>query len=220
MNEEERKDAYGASVSPPSEERQSNNEKLYNLFHDRVSGFVSSRVHNRHDAEDITADIFLKLYSLPEPVDPERKGASTYIFKVTQSVLCDYMRKKSPSCELKEDSVSTIDPSSDLDDMLSHLDKALGALTLREREIVVLRYYDELPHMEIASRLGLSCTNVRQICHNALKKLKREIERLMNERGDDELVSVTGGLNLEYASPLMMEDEIDDAVNKGGCGAL
>ena len=56
-------------------------------------------------------------------------------------------------------------------------DNALETLSEREKEIVILHYYDGLKHIEISKKLGLSYTSERQICHVAIKKLRKEIEK-------------------------------------------
>ncbi len=54
---------------------------------------------------------------------------------------------------------------------------ALGRLDPRRRAAVVLRYYADLPHAEIAELLGCRPATVRTSIHRALTQLRREIER-------------------------------------------
>ncbi len=139
-----------------------------------------NRLCNRTDAEDLTSEVFLKLYSMSNGFDLERNGVATYVFKVMQSVLIDFYRKKRIHCTELEAVLNSLihyDDYGDLEGELVALDNALEALSEREKEIVILHYYDGLKHLEIAKKLGLSYTNERQICHVALKKLRKEIEK-------------------------------------------
>lgn len=194
--------------------------QLYTKYHDKVFGYVMNRLQNRAEAEDVTSDVFLKLYSRPEKIEIGREGVSTYVFKVTQSVLYDHYRKNKDVCAPLDD-VAHFDDTGDLDEMLEYLNDALDTISVREKEIVILHYYDGLDHKEIALRMGLSYTNVRQICHVALKKLKSAMEESMNGGkrkmaiDDDDLPSVTGGLKLEYAGP-----SLGDAKDKTVCGNI
>ncbi len=199
---------------------------LYTRYRDKVFGYIFNRLGNRGDAEDLTAEVFLKLYSRSDKIDIERRGISTFVFKVTQSVLFDHYRKNKLIC-LPLENVAHHDETDDLDEMLVHLNAALDTLTPREKEIVILHYYDGMSHIEIARRMGLSYTNVRQICHVAIKKLRKAIEENMNGKertaehlADDELPLVTGGLNAVYDITQSGTDELEDVVNKGGCGTL
>ncbi len=54
---------------------------------------------------------------------------------------------------------------------------ALGRLDPRRRAAVVLRYYADLPHAEIAVLLGCRPATVRTSIHRALAQLRQEIER-------------------------------------------
>lgn len=199
---------------------------LYTLYHDKVFGYILNRLHDRNDAEDITSEVYLRLFSKSDGFDLDHNGASTYIFKVTQSVLADFHRKKKIVCTQLED-IAHFDEKDDLDDMLVHLNNALETLSEREKEIVILHYYDGLGHKEISKKMGLSYTNERQICHVAIKKLRKDIERRMdspNTRkvpiGDESLKVVSGGLVETYGYSSLNTNEIDDAKNKGGCGSL
>ncbi len=175
-------------------------ENLYKLYHDKVFGYLSARLNNRADAEDITSDVFLKLYSKSDDFDLERKGAASYIFKVTQSTLYDFYRKNKVSfVPLDEFRLGDKESYSDedLDDTLELLDKAISTLSGRERDIIILHYYDGISHKEIAEKMGLSYTNVQQISYVAIKKLKEKMNMDfvdVLELDESALNSVSGGL--------------------------
>ncbi len=139
-----------------------------------------NRVRSRPDAEDITSEIFLKLYSMADGFDPKKKGAASYIFRVMQTTLADFYRRNKFLCVAPENLVD-ISVGEDFDDMLSELDRALDTLTEREREIVILHYYHGLSHREISEKMHLSYTNVRQLCHVSIKKLRKVMKELCEE---------------------------------------
>lgn len=60
------------------------------------------------------------------------------------------------------------------DDRLTVL-RALAGLTERERAVVVLRYYEDLPDEAIADAIGCSRPTVRSLVHRALPKLRAEL---------------------------------------------
>lgn len=65
-------------------------------------------------------------------------------------------------------------PSLVTDDQITMLE-ALMRLSERERCVVVLRYYEDLPDDEIAQVLGCSRSTVRSLVHRALPKLRVEL---------------------------------------------
>lgn len=135
--------------------------EVYSLYYDKVFGYVQNRVRNKADAEDITSEVFLKIFSKPDALDLKRPGASTYIFRVMQTTLADFYRRNRIVCIPLEEAADETEEEDDLDALLVSLDKALGTLEERELAIVILHYYHGLSHKEIAEKMHLSYTNVR-----------------------------------------------------------
>ncbi len=150
-------------------------QDIYNLYYDKVFGYVLNRVHSRADAEDIASEVFLKIFSKAEEFDLKRAGASTYIFRTMQTALTDFYRKNSMICTPLEEITYGQEPSENPDAMLEALNKALDILPQRELAVIVRHYYHGLSHREIAKKMHLSYVNVRQLCHVALKKLRKEM---------------------------------------------
>ena len=157
--------------------KENKQEEIYNLYYNKVFGYVMNRVQNRANAEDITSEIFLKLISKSEEFDLKKPGASTYIFRVMQTTLTDFYRKNKMVYTSLEEIADEVDKTEDMDAELEILNRALDVLSERELAIVILHYYHGLSHKEIAGKMHLSYTNVRQLCHVALKKLRKEMEK-------------------------------------------
>lgn len=151
--------------------------EVYRLYYNKVFGYVLNRVHSRADAEDISSDVFLKVFLKSDEFDLHRSGASTYIFRVMQTTLADFYRKNRIVYTSLEEVSDEIDETENLDELLTFLDDALDTLTERELAIVILHYYHGLNHKEVAKKMQLSYVNVRQICHVALEKLRKEMEK-------------------------------------------
>ena len=151
--------------------------EVYSLYYNKVFGYVLNRVRSRADAEDITSEVFLKVFSKSDEFDLHRSGASTYIFRVMQTTLADFYRKNRIVYTSLEEVSDEIDETENLDELLTFLDDALDTLTERELAIVILHYYHGLSHKEVAKKMQLSYVNVRQICHVALEKLRKELEK-------------------------------------------
>ena len=147
--------------------------EVYSLYYNKVFGYVLNRVHNKADAEDITSEVFLKIFSKSDELDLERPGVSTYIFRVMQTTLADFYRRNRIVYIPLEEVAGKTDEVEDLDELLVALDNALDTLEERELAIVIMHYYHGLSHKEISEKMNLSYTNVRQLCHVALKKLRK-----------------------------------------------
>ena len=149
-------------------------EQLYREYHDKVLGYIWSKVNNRELAEDLAADVFVKVYEKLDSFDESKASLSTWIFTITKNTLTDHFRTRRVYEEIPE----TLTDSASVEDevcnaqMLETLATALEALDERERDIIILRYYSGKTLKEIAAQLDISYAYVKILQNNALRKLK------------------------------------------------
>lgn len=158
-------------------------DELYPAFRDRVSAYVESRVHIPQDAEDLVSSVFLKVYAALDAYDPGRAALSTWIYRITHNAVCDYYRARARRGETVplEDCPwldASMEEVSDDDELLEALGLAMEALSQRERDVIILRFYKGWPPAKVAEAMGLSYENAKYIQHTALKKLRRVIGAL------------------------------------------
>ena len=149
-------------------------EKIYRDYHDKVYGYIRSRISSVQDAEDIAADVFLKVYEKLESYDESKASLSTWIYTITRNTLTDYYRTRKvfdEIQELSEDDASTEDDICNAE-MLALLTKALEALDERVRDIIILRYYSGKTLTDIAAQMGISYAYVRVLHNRALQNLR------------------------------------------------
>ena len=78
-------------------------EALYTAYSEKVRGYVFGKVANRHDAEDLVSDVFLKAYEKYPTFDAGRASVSTWLYTITRNTVIDYFRTHRPGVELPED---------------------------------------------------------------------------------------------------------------------
>lgn len=152
--------------------------KIYRLAYDLTG--------NRHDAEDLSQDVFLKAYRSLGSFRREAKW-STWIYRITMNTCLDQRKLKSRGAiEYREDVESNLQngaaPSSHRPDkvaegsmMQKDIEKALDALTPQERSVFVLRHYHDLPLKDIAHTLEIAEGTVKSYLFRALQRLQREL---------------------------------------------
>ena len=67
-------------------------EALYTAYSEKVRGYVFGKVANRHDAEDLVSDVFLKAYEKYPTFDADRASVSTWLYTITRNTVIDYFR--------------------------------------------------------------------------------------------------------------------------------
>ena len=151
---------------------------LYRELFPAVYGFIRFRVGDAHVAEDLTATVFERALSkLASVREPERVRG--WLFTVARNAVSDERRRRRPSAPL--DATDTLEHlwvdsperhAVDRDEWRRLL-TYLAELDDRDREMLGLRFAAGLGNREIGEILSLSESNVAQIVHRAIVKLRR-----------------------------------------------
>ncbi len=150
-------------------------EEIYLKYKDKVFGYVKNHVNSIEDAEDITSDIFIKIYSKLDTYDESKAALSTWIYSMTSNTVIDYYRTNHIHSEIPED--LTDERSSIEDEVLNKesleaLADALEQLPQELRDIIILRYYKGLSLQDIAGKMNLSYGVTKLRHREALGKLR------------------------------------------------
>ena len=153
-------------------------ERLFEEYYDKVYVYIARRVNNRSDAEDLTADVFLKAFA--RPYDPQLAKFSTYVYTIAANVLKNHYRYSAlrKNMLLGEPDDDFPDESDLFDDLITReeyaeLKTALLQLPERQYEVVYRRYYLDESFKEIGLALNTSEPNARKLHFEAIKKLKK-----------------------------------------------
>lgn len=152
-------------------------EQVYTDYYAKVMGYISARIRNWADAENLCSDVFMKIQEKLDSYDDSKASVSTWVFTITRNTLIDHYRRKKPTEELDENlsDDSEVDESLLSRETLSELAGALMKLPEQMRDIIVLRYYDGKPLTEIAEMMGLSYGAVKLRHQNALMLIREKM---------------------------------------------
>ncbi|MFA4891282.1 MAG: sigma-70 family RNA polymerase sigma factor [Candidatus Gracilibacteria bacterium] len=162
---------------------------IYDHFVDQIYRYIYFRVP-KEDAEDITETVFLKSWEKIRQYKMESKSFSAWIYRIAHNLVVDTYRFKKdkevveltpniPEYRREHNPIRTTENS-------LHSDKlkiALSKLKKGYRQVVILKFINELSNTEIAQVLKKSEGSVRILQFRALKALKREL----NEIGVDDV---------------------------------
>lgn len=157
---------------------------LYDIYVTRVYRFVYFKVSNRQEAEDITADLFLKAWKYLTADDTKEVGSfSGLIYDMARNATVDWYRKNAQSHVCALDDIVHMSDGSDLAQTTADsfdsqkLIKQIKTMKHEYQEVLILKYVEELSLAEIATLLGRSQVSVRVTLHRATKKLKELSEK-------------------------------------------
>ena len=154
---------------------------LYKEYYAPIYRYVHLRTKNRQQTEDLTQDIFLKIYRTIGSIDPQATSPIGYFYAIARNTLIDYWRKKSTGASTSDDELmmQIADESpgaleiSSLKEQSSLLYECLDELTDEQREVISLRFIQELSTAEIAEQLGKKETAIRQMQVRGLRTLTK-----------------------------------------------
>jgi len=173
--------------------------ELVRTHHRRVYGLCYRFTGNPADAEDLTQDVFLKVYSNLTSFDTARGSLQVWITTMTRNLLVDNFRRtrnqRATSSlddgwdnteELKPiDRLTAKDPSphesAARQELAKMVQEALARVSVELREAVILRDLQDLDYKEIAQVLGIPEGTVKSRISRGRAELARLLERNKRE---------------------------------------
>ncbi len=147
-------------------------EDLYLQFHDKVAAYVAGKVENRHDAEDLVSDIFVKACGKLASYDPAKASLSTWIYTIAHNAVIDHYRSRKTMVEYADYMDAAEFAAEEPDERLEQLADALLTLKEKERDLIILHYYKGYTLKKVAEMMGMSYINAKVIHKKALTALR------------------------------------------------
>lgn len=154
--------------------------EIFERYREPLYGFFRRRLENPARAEELTQECFLALIRNVKRYEP-RAGFRSYLYGIAINLASAEWRKAGREVEQTENhdrAAAGVDTEAAL-----WVRRALGQLDKTEREILMLREYEQLSYSEIAGILRLPVNTVRSRLFRARMALK---EKLMPMQGDIE----------------------------------
>ena len=153
-------------------------EHILDRYSGQVFNLIAHLVPCKEDAEELTQDVFIKVFRLLSTFK-EESSFSTWIYRIATNTALSAARKmKHDTLHLDDAAYSNIPEEiidealdNDSEEQLQRLSDAIEMLRADERALITLYYINEKPIAEVASVLGLTASNVKIKLHRIRKKL-------------------------------------------------
>lgn len=148
--------------------------EIYEQYYKKVLSYMRGKVGDTYLAEDLCADVFVKVYEKYDTFDQSKASISTWIYTIAHNLVIDQYRKTRPTEEIPEDMANNEDPLAEIcnNEQLELLAQALKKLDERERHIIIQRYYNNESLKDICQEMNISYSYVKILHNNALKKMR------------------------------------------------
>ena len=160
---------------------------LYDIFVEKIYRYIFFKVNKAEDAEDLTSEVFLKTWQYLI-TDKKVGNFNALVYQIAKHIIVDFYRKKSQAeFTNEEDLLLGIEENKSLADQIEkklefeNVGHLLKKLKDEYREVIILRFVEELSIDEIAKIISKTKGNVRVMLHRALSALKELIEKHNNK---------------------------------------
>jgi RNA polymerase sigma-70 factor (ECF subfamily) len=148
---------------------------LYACYADNVHGYVRSIVHDAHEAEDVTQQVFAKLIHVIGKYEERDVPFFAWVLRVARNLAVDHLRRQRlvPVEEVRTSDAGSGDPAAGRP--MTMLCDVLSELPKDQCEVLVLRHFAGFSPTEIARRTGRSEGSIHGLHHRGRRTLQVEL---------------------------------------------
>ncbi len=161
-------------------------EILFERYTPRLLNFLARMVRDRGRAEELTQDVFVRVYTAAERYEPRAKF-STWVFGIAHNLALndlDRAYRKRERAIVPGSMPEPRDPLPDADERIAArqlgeaLEAGLTRLPDRQRAALLLRSEQGLDYQEIGEVMGASVSGVKSLLHRARESLLSELKEI------------------------------------------
>jgi len=154
--------------------------QIYEENFDRIYRYISIKIGDRTEAEDMTQQVFLHAIKAISSYRHKGMPFASWLYRIAHNQIVDYLRKKSKRATVPLDESLPIpaagaDPKHlvELKITVEEVVTATKILTDAQREVISLRFASELSISEVAGVMGKSEGAVKALQHSAIVALRK-----------------------------------------------
>src|SRR6266498_4731319 len=156
-------------------------EELYLIHFDRIYSYLHMSVGNRHDAEDLTTQTFLKMLESIGRFRWQSAPFSAWLFRIAHNLAMDHFRARrrwQPEEEVPEPAGSE-EPSAELQAMQSigrqSMLELIQDLSPEQQQVLTLKFVFNFANADVATILEKTEGAIKSLQHRALASLQKQI---------------------------------------------
>ncbi len=168
--------------------------KIYNLYWQQVYGFAYRMLGEQSSAEDATHEAFLVLIQNPERYRRERGSMLTFLCAVTRNCIFHHFRRRGYEIEDAFDDQSPMLIKAECEnspltyllerELAEKVNESIAFLPVLQREVLVLREFQELSYEEISAVVSEEVNVVKARLYRARKTLAKRLAPYMISKGE------------------------------------
>jgi RNA polymerase sigma-70 factor (ECF subfamily) len=153
--------------------------KLYRRHYDAIFRYCVHRLFERHTAEDITSEVFLKVVENFHRFRGNERQFRNWLYKISTNAVNDHLRRTARRDDLLINSREQVNIQAadcgESSEKLALLREAMFSLKPKYQTVITLRFFENLKLTEVAEVVGSSPGTVRSQLARALAKLRKKL---------------------------------------------
>ena len=170
-------------------------KKIYDYFFDRIYRYIFLKIYNTHDTEELAGDVMIKIYNNLARIRVDPVSFNAWVYKVANNCIIDFLRRNKNIYRQKSvdemmennEDVFAVSEDSILKES-RYLKRELGFkneellsrinnLPENQKNIVFLKFVEDLDYPSIAAILGKKENALRALLFRALQNLKESFKK-------------------------------------------
>ena len=153
-------------------------KQIFDLYYTPIKNFLYYKSGDVDLAEDLTQDVFMKLWDKREEINQET--VKSYLYTIASNMLLNKFRHDKvvfTFAEKNKDQFNEQSPQYALEEkeFKEQLESIIASMPEKQRDVFLMNRIDELTYKEIADRLELSVKAVEKRMHGALSFLRDKV---------------------------------------------
>lgn len=152
---------------------------LYDKYIKKIYDFIYFKTTHKETAEDLTSQTFLKALEKIATFNSAKGTFSAWLYQIARNNVIDHYRAKKENLNIDDiwDLAGREDIERDIDsrENVAAVEKYLKNLKPEQRDIIIMRIWQEMPYAEMAEILGKSEDACKMTFSRAIGKLRQEM---------------------------------------------
>jgi RNA polymerase sigma-70 factor (ECF subfamily) len=155
--------------------------QLYEAYFDKIYRYVSFRVRNDMEAEDMTQQVFMKVLNSISSYKSQGVPFSAWVYRIAHNLVVDFMRQQNKKATVDIEGLQLVSPAEDTQSIIEKqadvaaVKEASRKLTASQQEVLSLRFAGELSISECAKIMGKSEGAIKALQHSAVQALRKAL---------------------------------------------
>ncbi len=156
---------------------------IYDTYYPPLYRYIYHHIRHMQTAEDVTAEVFVRLLKSLEKGRGPKQYLQAWLYRVAYNLIVDHSRraKHRDHAPLEEELMARDERvAAQVQQRIikQQAYAALDELTAKQREVIILKFLEELSNREVARILQTTEGSVKSLQHRGLAALRRQLEKV------------------------------------------